>query len=157
VDKAVLLGKIEDGYLAFEALLKGLNEIQMTAPGVNGMWSIKDNLAHLGAWHRRLLDLLEGVRRGEEPASRFAPGVSEDDINEQFYWESKDRPLTEVLATFRTSYQRVLAVVQAMTAEDLNKPILWLKERPIWLWVAGNTYEHYEEHSAIIRTWLASQ
>src|SRR6266849_5116398 len=134
MDKAALLEKMQDGYNAFEALLSGLNETQITASGVNGVWSIKDNLAHLTAWHKHQLDLLQGVRKGKEPAIRFAPGLSEDEVNEQFYQENKDHPLAEVLAAFHSSYQQVIATVQAMTDEDLNKPITWLNDRPIWLW-----------------------
>ena len=157
IDKAELLGNMQAGYNTFEALLVGLNEIQMTTPGVNGVWSVKDNLAHLTAWHLRQLDLLQGVRQGKEPDIRLVEDSSVDEINERFYQENKDRPLAEVLAAFRSSYQDVLADVQAMTDEELNKPISWLDDRPIWLWVAGNTYDHYEEHGGFIRNWLASQ
>ena len=156
IDKAELLANMQTGYNSFEALLAGLNETQMTTPGVNGGWSVKDNLAHLTAWHLRQLDLLQGVRQGKEPGIRLVPESSVDEINEQFYQENKDRSLAEVLAAFRSSYQHVLADVQAMTDEELNKPISWLNDRPIWLWVAGNTYDHYEEHVGFIRNWLAS-
>ena len=157
IDKAELLGNMQAGYNTFEALLAGLNEAQMTTPGVNGEWSVKDNLAHLTAWHLRQLDLLQGVRQGKEPGIRLVQDSSVDEINERFYQENKDRSLAEVLAAFRSSYQDVLADVQAMTDEELNKPISWLDDRPIWLWVAGNTYDHYEEHGGFIRNWLASQ
>ena len=157
IDKAELLGNMQAGYRTFEALLAGLNETQLTTPGVNGVWSVKDNLAHLTAWHLRQLDLLQGVRQGKEPGIRLVEDWSVDELNEQLYQENKDRPLAEVLAAFRSSYQRVLADVQAMSDEELNKPISWLNDRPIWLWVAGNTYEHYEEHAGFIRNWLASR
>ena len=62
LDKAELLANMQAGYNSFEALLAGLNENQMTTPGVNGAWSVKDNLAHLSAWHLRQLALLQGVR-----------------------------------------------------------------------------------------------
>lgn len=156
IDKAELLAQMQAGYNSFEALLAGLNETQMTTPGVNGAWSVKDNLAHVTAWHLRQLDLQQGVRQGKEPGLRLVADSSVDEINEQFYQENKDRSLAEVLAAFRSSYQRVLADVQAMSDEDLNKPIAWLNDRPIWFWVAGNTYDHYEEHSGIIQNWLTS-
>src|SRR5215472_7657376 len=115
MDKAELLAKMQDGYNTFEALLTGLNETQMTTPGVNGAWSVKDNLAHLTAWHLRQLAFLQAVRQGKEPDIRLVQESSVDEINEQFYQENKDRQLAEVLAAFRSSYQRVLAEVQAMT------------------------------------------
>ena len=49
-DKDELLAMIQSGYEQFEALLATLSEGQMTIAGVNGSWSVKDNLAHLTAW-----------------------------------------------------------------------------------------------------------
>src|SRR5437763_10382965 len=92
IDKAELLAQMRAGYNTFEALLAGLNETQMTTPGVNGVWSVKDNLAHLTAWHLRQLDLLQGVRQGKEPGIRLVEDWSVDEFNEQLYQENKDRP-----------------------------------------------------------------
>ena len=157
INKTELLANMQAGYTTFEALLAGLNETQMTTPGVNGAWSVKDNLAHLTAWHLRLLVFLQAVRQGKEPDIGLVQDSSVDEINDQFYEENKDRSLAEVLPAFRSSYQQLVADVQAMTEEELNKPIAWLNDRPIWLWVAGDTYEHYEEHGEFIRDWLTSQ
>ncbi|HEY4384036.1 MAG TPA: DinB family protein, partial [Ktedonobacteraceae bacterium] len=49
-NKAELLTHIQAEYDRFEALLASLSEEQMTIPGVNGTWSVKDNLAHLTTW-----------------------------------------------------------------------------------------------------------
>ena len=49
-DKAALLAMIQAGYEQLEVLLATLSPEQMTIPGVNGSWSVKDNLAHLAAW-----------------------------------------------------------------------------------------------------------
>ncbi len=154
IAKATLLDNIQSGYSQFETILAPLSEEQMIIPTVNGTWSIKDNIAHLTAWQGYLLDQLQGVIAGKEPPE-FMPGLStEDEINERVYQENKDRPLAEVLATFRASYQQVLATVQAMGEEILNAPIPWSnKGTPIWLLIAGNTYWHYEEHGNIIRRW----
>ncbi len=155
ITKAVLLDNIQNSYNQFEALLVPLGEEQMTIPDVNGPWSIKDNIAHLAAWQGYLLDQLQGVLAGQKPP-KFMPGLStEDEINERLYQENKDRPLTEAMKDFRDSYQRVLTAVQTMSEESLNAPFPWRKDSsPVWGSIAGNTYEHYEEHGTIIRRWL---
>lgn len=155
VAKAELLDRIQAGYRQFEAILAPLSEAQMTTSGVNGLWSVKDNLAHLTVWQNYLLDQLQGILANQQPPE-FMPGLStEDEINERVYQENKDRPLAEVLADFRASYQRVLAAVQAMSEESLNAPSPWSASgNPIWPFVAGNTYGHYEEHGGIIQRWL---
>ena len=155
ISKSALLDNVQTGYLRFEDLLAPLSEEQMTTPTVNGTWSIKDNVAHLTAWHGYLLDQLQGVIAGKEPPE-FMPGLStEDEINERVYQENKKRPLADVLADFRASYHRVLAAVQSMSEEALNAPFPWSKTgNPAWPLIEGNTYEHYQEHGDIIRRWL---
>lgn len=154
IAKTALLDNIQSGYNQFEALLAPLSEEQMTIPAVNGPWSVKDNIAHLTAWHDYLLNQLQGVIDGEKPP-KFMPGLSEDEINEGFYQQNKDRPLAEVMADFRLSYQRILAAVQSISEEALNAPFPWRKNgNAAWGLIAGNTYEHYEEHGNIIRRWL---
>ncbi len=155
IAKAALLDNVQTGYSQFETLLAPLSEEQMTTPTINGTWSIKDNIAHLTAWQGYLLDQLQGVIVGKEPPE-FMPGLStEDEINERVYQENKDRPLAEVLATFRASYQQVLATIQAMSEETLNAPFPWSNTgNPVWPLIAGNTYGHYQEHGDIIRRWL---
>jgi len=154
IAKATLLDNIQNGYKQFEALLTPLSEEQMTIPAVNSTWTVKDNIDHLTAWQDYLLNQLQGILDGQQPPA-FMPGLSEDEINEGFYQENKDRPLTVVIADFRLSYQRVLASVQSISEEALNAPFPWSKsDNAVWGLIAGNTYEHYEEHGGIIRRWL---
>jgi len=73
-------------------------------------------------------------------------------VNERFYHEHKDRPSTEILAAFCTSYQQVLITVQVMGEKTLNAPLLWRSDgHLIWTLIAEDTYEHYQEHGNAIR------
>ncbi|HYX49066.1 MAG TPA: ClbS/DfsB family four-helix bundle protein [Ktedonobacteraceae bacterium] len=157
-DKAELLANIQTGYDQFRALLASLREEQMTIPGVNGSWSVKDNLAHLTVWQSYQAARQEGILDGVEPPDP-APGLeTEDEENEYFYQLHKDRPLAEVLADFRASYQRVLAATQALSWEALNKPFPWYDNNvPVVDYTMGNTYGHYELHREMIQRWLESQ
>jgi len=157
-DKAELLTIIQAGYDQFEALLASLNEKQMLIPGVNGSWSVKDNLAHLAAWQNYQAARLEGVLDGVEPPDP-APGLqTEDEINDYYYRRFKDLPLAQVLADFRASYQRVLAATGALSWETLNEPFPWYDNNvPIGAYTLGNTSGHYELHSELIQRWLESQ
>jgi hypothetical protein len=157
-DKAELLAIIQAGYDQFEVLIASLSEEQMMIPGVNGSWSVKDNLAHLAAWQSYQATRLQGVLDGAELPDP-APGCeTEDEINEYFYQRSKDLPLAEVLADFRASYQRVLAATQALSWETLNEPFPgYDNDVPMGAYTLGNTVGHYELHSELIQRWLASQ
>jgi hypothetical protein len=154
ITKAALLGNIQSGYNQFEALLSSLSEEQMTIPAVNDSWTIKDNIAHLTAWQSYLLSQLQGLIDGKRPPA-FMPGLSEDEINKVFYEENKERPLAEVRADFHLFHQRVLADVQSLSEETLNAPFPWSNDGyAVCSLIAGNTYEHYEEHGNIIKRWL---
>ncbi len=157
MDKAKILDEMRAKYAALEDILAPLDETQMTTEGVNGDWSIKDVLAHITAWQHRLLDRLHAATRNEEPTlSGVVTDEEVDRLNEQFYKENKSRPLDDVLTDFRTTYLQIVDVVQVMNEEDLTDPhrFSWMKGNPLWYLVAGDTYEHYQEHKGPIQEWL---
>ena len=157
MSKAEILDKVQRGYAEFEDLRASLSEDQMTIPNVNSTWSIKDNIAHIAAWQNYLLGQLRGVIDGSTSEPEFLAATGLEDENEQIYQQNKDHPLADVLADFRASYQAVLATIQSMSEESLNGPFPWSSsDRQVWSVVAGNTYEHYAEHSEIIQHWLES-
>lgn len=154
-ENATRIEQVRESYREFEALLAPLSEEQLTTPNVNGEWSVKDNLAHLTAWHGYLLDQLTALRDGGAPPEWMPSLSTEDEINERIYQQNKDRPLAEAQAEFRASFERVLAAIEALSAEQLNAPFPWSTSgNPVWGLIAGNTLGHYEEHGNIIRGWL---
>jgi len=159
MNKASLLDAMRTGYAALEKTLAPLDEAQMTTPGVNGTWSIKDNIAHIGTCQHILLDRLHAAARDETPTS-YGSDLTDEDIdrqNEQFYQQSKSRPLAGILADFRSTYAQIEEAVQSTSAEDLldSQRFTWAKGVPLWRYVAGDTYEHYLEHITLIQEWLS--
>lgn len=126
----------------------------LTTVGADG-WTVKDHVAHVGAWERSLLALIVGQSRAA------AMGVSEtaegtDAINEEIRkLHAKDTP-EEALAYFRDSHAQMVAELGKLSDADLQKPYSAFQpsepdeKRPVVGWVAGNTYEHYAEHIAWI-------
>jgi|GraSoiStandDraft_54_1057290.scaffolds.fasta_scaffold130811_3 hypothetical protein len=160
MDKSSLLHEMSNGYTALENILAPLNQAQMTTPGVNGDWSIKDILAHLNAWQDYLVIRLQAATRNEVPAvgvlSDEDEGNTVDRLNADFYEENKARPLDEVLAEFHTTYRQIVEAVQALSDEDLFEPkrFAWMKGNALWELIPGNTYGHYLEHIESIQEWL---
>lgn len=157
--KEELIATVQTAYDQFEALLASLSEEQMTTPGVNGSWSVKDNLAHLTAWQIYQATRQEATLKGEpEPPDPAPNAKSEDEINEYIYQQHKDQPLADVLADFRAAYQRILASTQALSWEALNSPFPWYgNDTPLGAYTLGNTAGHYEEHGGFIQRWLETQ
>ena len=159
VDKTSILKETISHYATLEEILASLDKTQFFTEGVIPGWSIKDILAHIASWHHRLLMLLVAAIRNEEPTISGPDNVEEmDALNAQFYQENKSRSLDEVLNDFRTTHQRIVDIVRAMPEEDLMSPhrFAWSKGEPLWQVIAGDTYEHYQEHTAQIKQWLSS-
>jgi hypothetical protein len=159
IDKASILKEIHTSYAALEEILAPLDKTQMTTKGVIDDWSIKDMLAHISSWHHRLLTWLDAAIQNVEPAISGPDSVEEmDALNAQFYQENKSRPLDEVLTDFRTTHQQIMDIIQAMREEDLISPqrFAWTQGSPLWQLIAGDTYEHYQEHRKQIQEWLAT-
>ena len=157
VDKTSILNKMSISYAALEEILTSLDKTQYFTEGVIPGWSIKDILAHITSWHHRLLMWLDAAVRNEEPTISGPDNVEEmDALNAQFYQENKSLPLDEVLSDFRTTHQHIMDIVQAMPEEDLISPhrFAWSKGEPLWQVIAGDTYEHYQEHIEQIQEWL---
>jgi hypothetical protein len=152
-DKAALLADINDSYAKLKAQIAPLSEEQLTTPGVNSTWSIKDNIAHLSAWQKVLLAKLQAVRDHTRYERPFA-GLDDDTINERFYQQNKTRSLNDVLSEFDTLHQQIVQTLESMTDEQINKPQDWLGGRPVRDYIPGDTVEHYDEHSQIIQTWM---
>jgi hypothetical protein len=158
LDKSAILQKIETEYKAFEELLAPLDGWQLTTPRVIGGWSIKEVLIHLTASHKRLMLLLEAAQ-GNESAQSLACLTEEEieRLNHQFYAAARARPLREVWAAFQATHAQVKQMVAALNERALLDATCldWPQGVTLHCLIAGDTYEHYEEHALAIHVWLA--
>lgn len=152
--KAEVMAQIDREWSRLMDVVEQLSPEQMITPDEGG-WSPKDNLAHLAVW----MDILLGYYLDRRPAHEVAgvtPDVTKDwdfDVmNQVFFERHRDQPVEEVLYELNKTYERVRARLDAMSYEDLMKPRLAddPKQRPLLLWVLGNTSEHFEEHREVI-------
>ena len=158
LNKPTILHKVEAEYQAFTDLLAPLDGWQLTTPCVVGEWSIKDLLAHLTIWQKHLLTVLRAARHETTPETPIAQLTCEDIdcLNQAFYAAAKARPLSDVWAVFRATYRQVKQELEALSEETLTDPerYLWLDGMALSQVIATDTYEHYQEHTLLIRAWL---
>lgn len=179
MDKARLLDLMNTGYAAFTQLLSSVSNEQMTIPGVTGLWSIKDILAHLAVWEHHALNYLQAAEKGEKPPESELEELGYGDVqlptvddlppeeradeyspqNSFLYHQNKNRSLADIQDDFRSTYTDIVAAVQRMDDALLFDPhsVAWTDGRPLWGWIAGNTFGHYEEHTGPIEQWLAAR
>ncbi len=161
--KADLLSLIQAGYARLDATLSQIADDRMSQTGVEEGWSIKDLLAHISWWQRRLIQLLQNAAQGEQAPSLLAAGedwpTAIDRVNAEVHAANHDRPLSAIRAELEQSFQDTLATIGALSEQDLFDPQGFERiiGRPVADVIAANTYEHYQEHEDAIRAWLAAR
>ena len=151
-DKPTTIERVSASHAELVVALDQLTPEEMTAPGVNGEWTVKDMLAHITWWEQHLLrrlrsgrdEVYDGVTEREEGRRRT------DAANARTYAENRDRPLEDVLADFRASYAETLAYLEAMPEEELARPDV---AEP----VGFDTYDHYAEHIQMLQAWRSAR
>lgn len=162
--KEELLARIVESRAHLEQLLAGLSPADYERQRADG-WSFKQHLAHLSAWRRSLLALLNGESR--DAALGLPENAHEtlgtEGINERLATRAAATPLDEVLAEFRASHDDVLARLRELTDADLQRPYADFdptpgpySDHPIIGWIDGNTYEHDDEHLLWMQSALQS-
>lgn len=142
-DKEALVGAIRAGRDRLDAVLAGFADQAMN-DRIDETWTRKDVLAHLEAWERRVVDLLERLRAGTDSGER----VETDELNARYHAESRDRSLADVRAGEGAAFGRVIAAIEAASDEELfdGGHFAWTDGDPLADWFRGNGDEHYDEH-----------
>ncbi len=146
----------------WEELLAQVGPDSMTGPVLDNGWSVKDTIGHVTFYEHWLLDWLEAAVRGKVTAASHRDVFDVDQRNALIFEDNKDRPLEEVEQESRDVFERLLEVVQTLPERDLLErerfsryiAQFWPENPPLWECIAGNSYEHYREHSPSIEAWL---
>jgi uncharacterized damage-inducible protein DinB len=159
--KSALLTWLQGEYQQWEALLAQIGPARMDQAGVNGDWSMKDIVAHLTGWQRRVVANLQAAHRREpEPPPPWPVNLTaDDDINAWIYETNHDRSVREVLADMQHVLQQLLAIIEGFPDNirvEHIKPAFYL----IWIggerYLTGEFFNHFhDDHEQDIRDWLA--
>lgn len=143
--KADLIARVRASHTQLERALAALDPAQLEAEGTVGGWSVKATLGHITWWEQVALHALTG-----EPDEDILPGEEWDidRANARLFERNRSRPLGDVLADFERSSIALLRAVEAMPAARLDEPSPY--GGPLADLIAGNTYEHYDEHASAI-------
>ncbi|MEK6572795.1 MAG: ClbS/DfsB family four-helix bundle protein [Chloroflexota bacterium] len=155
MNKSELISTLEASRKTLLVTIDGLSDEEMTRPGAMGDWSVKDLLSHLTAWEAELVTMLAQARQGKKPPFADVSSSQTDALNAQWHNETKDRPLERVLIDFHGVRKQTVKQVESFSDEELNDPKLykWLKDSPLWKWIANETFEHEAEHTEQIIQW----
>ncbi len=147
--KAEVLEHVRATHQPLDDMLASLDDVQMTRPGVNGEWSVKDMLAHITWWERHLLRRL---RTGADDL--YVPDMPVADVravtdkaNAETFAANRARSVADVLADYSASYAEVLATLEAMPEQEFA-------DADIIEAIGIDTFGHYPEHVEALRSWL---
>jgi hypothetical protein len=143
VDRPTLRRHLDAGRTRLDAALAGFSDEAML-DRIDDEWTRKDVLAHIEAWERRVVDLLERLRTGEALAEQ----VATDELNARFHAADKDRSLADVRSGERAAYERMLAAIDGAADEELfdGSHFAWTDGDRLADWFRSNGDEHYDEH-----------
>lgn len=152
-----ILEALEDEREKLLDAIDGLTDDKLMMPGVAGDWSVKDVLYHLTMWEAELVKLLWQVAQGMAPTTVQTSSPSVDKVNAGWYTQGAERSLEMVIDDFSAVRNQTSRRVEAFKDRDLNDPqrYPWLKNHPLWVWIAEDSFKHEAEHAEQIRAWRA--
>jgi hypothetical protein len=133
-----LLDRVDEAWARFHDALKRLRGEQL-AERIAGGWTRKQMLAHVAAWHDLTIERLVAFMSDGQ-----VHRLDEDDdvVNARVARTAEGRTTGEILDAVESSFRRLRRQIGYLTDEQLVVHDGW----PAAV-IAGNTYEHYAEHT----------
>ena len=153
--KQQILSWVRTEFNRWKALLGSLSEEQITAPQPPNQSPVKETMAHLMEWQQLSAARLEaGVNdRPLELSDWLAylatenPDEEPDEINAAIDEKHRDQPWVEINRAWRDTFQRVLALGEAIPEDKLTdtQRYPWLEGYSLADVLSG-TLGHHKEH-----------
>ena len=130
----------------FEDVVRAVPPHQWNVVEVTPGWTLKDHVAHLGAWFEEASTALEDHLRN----GGWRPGPPEgvDAWNARAAARDRDLTPTAALERFDVGRRRLLAAVRALPVADLRDP-------EGWSWAYEDLHGHVRQHLAMVGPFCA--
>ena len=115
-----LLKEIDQRYQVFLSLLNHIHMEDLAVPGVNGVWSVKDTLAHINAHEERMLAWMAAKLRGATPVTYqpyAMPDAQLDALNAEIFTQNRSRPWEDVLSGWQQVHAQTITFVKSAGQE----------------------------------------
>lgn len=140
---------------ALEEFLATLTPEQMTKPNVIGEWAVKDVLSHLIEWEGMVMKWYAEGKKGNTlavPSEEYNWGQLPQ-LNQTIFLKHRDKPLAEIMKTFKTSYKKIMKVIEDIPEKELftRKVYKWANNNPLAAYFVSATSSHYRWARTTIR------
>jgi hypothetical protein len=142
-----LLKRLERAWKAFNESYADVSDAELLEPGVTGMWSIRDIIAHVTWWEEEALKHLPLILAGGTPPRYSVTYGGIDAFNAMMTEERKRLPLAEVLRQRDDVHCRLIALIEHAPAEQMAGDTRFRRRLRL------DAYGHYPKHALAIRRW----
>jgi hypothetical protein len=162
-DKQHILTMCRDEFNRWEELVAGMSEEQITTPQLPSNLSIKDVVAHLGAWQQISIARLQAAQLNREPEfPKWLAGLNPDlednleRINAGIHETYRAQPWSNVHRDWREGFLRFLTLAEAIPEKNLFEVgrYPWLEANALSAVLLGSYAHHHEEHLEPLLAWL---
>jgi hypothetical protein len=173
-NKSALIEAMNTGRAEWEALLNQIPDSALREPGVDGIWSVRDILAHICAYEQYMAAMLQDMKDPEAHATPMLdsyyqmqltmyrsrqPNIPEqlqdvrgDQVNEVFAAAYHFKTPAEVRRMEAEAYQKLLHWINQFSEAELAGPFA-NTGRTLLQVLPRQSYAHYEQHIPAIRAW----
>jgi hypothetical protein len=149
VDRQQLLKRLDQAWAAFRQSYAGLSDAELIEPGVTGVWSVRDIIAHVTWWEEEALEHLPVVLAGGRPPRYSVTHGGIDAFNAKMTEQRKHWSLAQVLEQQDDVHRRLVAYVER-APDDRDSEARFRRRLRL------DTYGHYPKHTRAILTWRQS-
>jgi len=151
VDRQRLLQRLDRAWRAFKESYAGLSEAQLLEPGVTGVWTVRDIVAHVTTWEEEALKHLPSILEDRRPPRYSVTYGGIDAFNAQMTKLKEGVSLSEVFQQLDDVHRRVIDVIEQAPESHLTSEGRFRRRLRL------DTYAHYPKHAQAIRRWRERQ
>lgn len=142
------------GHQAVLGTIDGLAEADWYTPGVCGVWSVKDIIAHLASFEHWLIDVLNSLLDPGSPTPTLDKYVEDyEGFNDAEVARRRDKTAAEVWAEYEDAQAQAAELLAGLPVEMYrqNGTLPWYgQEYDLDDFIVYTFYGHKREHSAQI-------
>lgn len=149
-----IVSDLEFGRAEVLKSVAGLSYREMTQVPVFDDWTVKDVLCHIIGWDEWTLENLPLMvqNRADEISA-----VNPDTLNQQSLEAWRDKPLSDVLTTIKTTHQKILDIITNLDHKEIDmRRTRGEKIVTIRSYVINIMIDHERQHAEEIQMWRES-
>ena len=147
MDRRQLLKRLEEAWEALKESYAGLSDAELLEPGVAGVWSVRDVIAHVTWWEEEALTHLPLILAGGRPPRYSVTYGGIDAFNARMTAQKKDLSLAEVMGQRDAVHRRLIALIESAPGNQVSGETRFRRRLRL------DTYGHYAKHARAIRNW----